>query len=49
LPTSQVANKDVCYDALTKIGKRDKPPKILTGRLKTLGQLLGNFQLGKNY
>jgi hypothetical protein len=49
LPTYQLTNKDVCYDSLTKIGKREKPPKILSGRLKALSQIVGNFQLGKNY
>lgn len=49
LPNYQVTNKDVCYDSLTRIGKRDKPPKILTGRLRTLSQLVSGFQLGKNY
>jgi hypothetical protein len=39
----------VCYESLTKLGKRDKPPKVLTGRLKTLSQLIGNYQLSKNY
>lgn len=34
---------------MTRIGKRDKPPKILTGRLKILSQLVSNYQLGKNY
>ena len=31
------------------IGKREKPPKILTGRLKLLDMIAGNFLLGKNY
>ncbi len=34
---------------MTRLGKREKPPKILTGRLKTINQLVSGFQLGKNY
>lgn len=49
LPTYQLTNKDTCYESLTKQGKREKPPKILTGRLKMLNQLIGNFQMGKSY
>lgn len=49
MPSYQLTNKDICYDSLTKIGKRDKPPKILSGRLKMLNQLISDFQLGKNY
>lgn len=44
-----MTNKDVCYDSLTRVGKRDKPPKILSGRLRTLSQLVNGFQLGKNH
>ena len=36
LPAYPLSNKDVCYNALTVIGKRDKPPKILVGRLKAI-------------
>lgn len=39
----------MCYKALTVLGKRDKPPKILTGRLKMIDTIVGNYQLGKNY
>lgn len=49
LPQYQLTNKDVCYKTLTVLGKRDKPPKILTGRLKMLDTIVGNYQLGKNY
>ena len=49
MPSYQATNKDVCYDSLTRIGKRDKPPKILTGRLKAITQIVSSFQLGKNY
>jgi hypothetical protein len=49
LPSYELTNKEVCYESLTRIGKRDKPPKILTGRLKTLSQLVSSFQLSKNY
>lgn len=31
------------------IGKRDKAPKILVGRLKMLNRLVQEFQLGKDY
>lgn len=41
--------KDSCYKALTIIGKRDKPPKILAGRLKVLNKLVIDYQLGKDY
>ena len=41
--------KDNCYKALTVIGKRDRPPKILAGRLKTLTKLVSNYQLGHDY
>lgn len=36
LPTYKITSKDVCYRALTVLGKREKPPKILVGRLKML-------------
>ena len=49
LPTHKVTSKDICYRALTTIGKREKPPKILVGRLKTISEIVTNFQLGKNY
>ena len=41
--------KDSCYKALTIIGKRDKPPKILAGRLKMLCRLINNYQLGRDF
>ena len=41
--------KESCYRALTVIGKRDKPPKILAGRLKTLNRLVTDYELGGNY
>jgi hypothetical protein len=34
---------------LTRIGKREKPPKVLIGRIKMLTQLVVSYQLGKNY
>lgn len=49
LPTYPLTNKDVCSGVLTVLGKRDKPPKILAGRLKMLETIVGNFQLSKNY
>ena len=49
LPAFPLTNKDVCYNILTAIGKRDKPPKIVAGRLKTIEAIVSNFQLGKNY
>ena len=29
--------------------KREKPPKILTGKLKMIGKIVSEYQLGKNY
>ena len=48
-PMYHLIGKDSCYRALANIGKRDKPPKILTGRLKTLNKLVIDYQLGKDY
>ena len=45
LPAFPLTNKDVCYNILTAIGKRDKPPKIVAGRLKTIEAIVSNFQL----
>ena len=49
LPTHKLTAKDLCYRVLTVVGKREKPPKILTGRLKTISDIVNNFQLGRNY
>ena len=48
-PMYHLIGKDSCYKALTIIGKRDKPPKILAGRLKTLNKLVKDYQLGQGY
>jgi hypothetical protein len=48
-PMYHLIGKDSCYRALTIIGKRDKPPKILAGRLKALNKLVVDYQLGKDY
>lgn len=48
-PYYHLTNKQVCYRALANIGKRDKAPKILVGRLKMLNRLVQEFQLGKDY
>lgn len=48
-PMYHLIGKDSCYKALTIIGKRDKPPKILAGRLKVLNKLVIDYQLGKDY
>lgn len=49
LPMYHLTNKEICYRALSAIGKRDKPPKVLTGRLKMICKLVKNYQLGKDY
>jgi hypothetical protein len=48
-PMYHLIGKDSCYKALSSIGKRDKPPKILAGRLKALNKLVVDYQLGKDY
>ena len=48
-PIYHLTNKDTCYKALAIIGKRDKPPKILVGRLKMINRLVKEYQLGRNY
>ncbi len=48
-PMYHLIGKDNCYRALASIGKRDKPPKILAGRLKALNKLVIDYQLGKDY
>ena len=48
-PMYHLIGKDSCYHALANIGKRDKPPKILSGRLKALNKLVIDYQLGKDY
>lgn len=48
-PMYHLIGKDSCYKAISTIGKRDKPPKILAGRLKTLNKLVKDYQLGKDY
>lgn len=44
-----LTNKDVCYRALSNIGKRDKAPKILVGRLKMLNKIVRENQLGNEF
>ena len=46
-PMYHLIGKDSCYRALTILGKRDKPPKILAGRLKVLNKLVIDYQLGR--
>ena len=48
-PNYHLIGKDACYRALSIIGKRDKPPKILAGKLKALNKLVINYQLGRDY
>lgn len=49
LPTHRLTSKDLCYKVLTIIGKREKPPKILTARLRVISEIVANFQLGRHY
>jgi len=48
-PMYHLTNKEVCYRVLSNIGKRDKAPKILVGRLKMLNKIVREYQLGKDY
>lgn len=48
-PMYHLIGKDSCYRGLTIIGKRDKPPKVLAGRLKALNKLVTDYQLGRDY
>ncbi len=49
MPIYHLTNKEVTFKGLSTLGKRDKPPKITTGRLKMLGKLIQDYQLGTNY
>ena len=49
MPIYQLTNKDTCYKCLSMTYKREKPPKILTGRLKMISKIVAEYQLGKNY
>jgi len=48
-PMYHLIGKDSCYKALTVIGKRDRPPKILAGRIKALNKIVVDYQLGRDY
>lgn len=48
-PIYPLTNKEVCYRALAQVGKREKPPKILAGRLKMINRIVKEYQLGKDY
>lgn len=49
LPIYRLTDKEFCYRALIMPSKREKPPKVVIGRLKMLTRIIKENQLGKNY